>query len=192
MKHFQSEQALLELLNGRGLLLTETVDSVRALRYLKLDGYYRLSGYFWLFYDETILPEHIFIKGTTWDDILHIYHADKDLKRLLLNALTEIEISMKSILVNTVCETIRCKLTIFLLLVYPFHPLSIQRFTLDDPHWCWNENYFKKNTFRHIEPKLCKACNLSEPNKSPDFLRSFLQNNPKQKPYVWIVMQEVY
>jgi len=100
MKPFQSEQALLELLNNRGLLLTEKVDSVRALRYLKLDGYYRLSGYFWLFYDETILPEHCFIKGTTWDDILHVYNADKDLKRLLLNALTEIEISMKSILVN--------------------------------------------------------------------------------------------
>ena len=125
MKPSQSEHELLELLNSRGLLLTKTVDSVRALRYLKLDGYYRLSGYFWLFYDKSRLPEHHFKIGTTWDEVIHLYHADKDLRRLLLDALAEVEISIKSILTNSVCDTIK---------------LKTQE---DDPYWCWNKVYFK-------------------------------------------------
>lgn len=179
MKPSQSEHELLELLNSRGLLLTKTVDSVRALRYLKLDGYYRLSGYFWLFYDKSRLPEHHFKIGTTWDEVIHLYHADKDLRRLLLDALAEVEISIKSILTNSVCDTIK---------------LKTQE---DDPYWCWNKVYFKTDflmpkptrnvsgfdDFQQILKSSCKS------SKAPSFLSKFRKANPSQMPYIWMMMQ---
>ncbi|MCS6267438.1 MAG: Abi family protein [Vampirovibrio sp.] len=179
MKPSQSTSELLTQLLDRGLLLTDTVNTDRALRYLRLDGYYRLSGYFWFFYDETKLPEHQFKKDTTWDDVLHIYHADKDLRYLLTQALAEIEISMKAILVDTVCERLK---------------KGFQE--TDDPSWCWNPTYYQRS-FQDSKDskdsgftKLRQKLERNRDNKHSElFLKKFVENNPNQNPYTWMMMQ---
>ncbi len=175
LKPSLSHQELLEKLTTRGLTLTETCDEQRALRYLKLDGYYRLSGYFWGFYDKNsaVQPLHSFETDTTWDEILHLYHADKDLRTLLTKALAEIELSIKAILVDLVCEKIK------------------KNTGKDHPCWCWEKQHFTTKFINSgkwdiLIQKLEKPISHADP---ASYLKNYKNDYPQRKPYVWMMVQ---
>jgi len=66
-----------------------------ALRWLKQIGYYRLSAYFIPFKDAATGN---FRPGTTFDQIVDLYKFDSDLRRLVLEALDTIEISVRAVI----------------------------------------------------------------------------------------------
>lgn len=176
MKPSLSHAELLEQLTNRGLALTHTCNKERALRYLKLDGYYRLSGYFWEFYDNTAFTtgnSHTFETGTTWDDVLHLYHTDKDLRYLLSQVLAEIEISIKAVLTDTVCSRLKKGLH-----------------QVDAPDWCWHSSYYQPSFQYSGFTKLRQKLERNRDDKhSGFFLRKFIKANPNQNPYTWMMMQ---
>ncbi|OSI35510.1 Abi family protein [Neisseria dumasiana] len=88
-----SEQV--ELLKTRGLVID---DEERAERYLRLIGYYRLSGYFHVFRQwdsqEQILLD-TFQPDSHFEDVLSLYLFDKKLRLLALDALERIEMAVR-------------------------------------------------------------------------------------------------
>jgi abortive infection bacteriophage resistance protein len=86
------------ILRQRGLIIK---DPPAAEHYLKHVGYYRLAGYWQIFQNEPI--HHIFIPGTTIEEIIELYNFDRELRLLLLDAIEFIEVSFRSVLVNEMC-----------------------------------------------------------------------------------------
>ncbi|WP_462325580.1 Abi family protein [Desulfoplanes sp.] len=76
-------------------------DAERARRYLTNIGYYRLKAYAIPFY---ILGTKSFHSHVCFDDILRLYIFDRKLRSLLLDALDRIEIAVRSVISNTMCE----------------------------------------------------------------------------------------
>ena len=81
-----------DLLIRRGL---DCPDRGRSLLCLKQIGYYRLSAYFIPFKDAA---SGNFRPGTTFEQIIDLYKFDVDLRRLVLEALDAIEISVRAII----------------------------------------------------------------------------------------------
>lgn len=78
----------LELLRGRGLLVT---DEARARHWLRNVSYYRLSAY--------CLPfkqGEQFRVGTSFDDVAGLYIFDRKLRLLVLDAIERIEVSLRT------------------------------------------------------------------------------------------------
>ena len=63
-------------------------------------GYYRLSAYFSPFQE----PKGQFIKGASFDDILDLYIFDRKLRLHVLDALERIEVAVRSVISNSLCE----------------------------------------------------------------------------------------
>lgn len=72
-----------------------------AEHYLKHIGYYRLAGYWQIVQHDSI--KHVFIPGTTMEQIIELYHFDRELRSLLIDAIEFIEVSFRSVLVNEMC-----------------------------------------------------------------------------------------
>jgi len=81
-----------DLLIRRGL---DCPDRGRSLLCLKQIGYYRLSAYFIPFKDAATSN---FRPGTTFEQIIDLYQFDVDLRRLVLEALDAIEISVRAVI----------------------------------------------------------------------------------------------
>lgn len=90
----------LTILRKRGLVIPH---ESRARDYLANISYFRLSAYTRPFY----LPghsEHIFLEGVTFEDILHLYVFDRELRLLLLDAIERLEVALRAQLTNTLGE----------------------------------------------------------------------------------------
>lgn len=93
---FDLEQSIKQIIN-HGIVMN-TSDKIRAKRYLRTIGYYRLSGYFPPFYT----PEtSTFIAQTTFDDILNLYIFDRKLRLLVMDAMERIEVAVRTIISDT-------------------------------------------------------------------------------------------
>jgi abortive infection bacteriophage resistance protein len=83
------------LLKNRGLKIP---DEARAIRHLQNISYYRLSGYMYPFLADT--KQHLYKKGTTFEDILDLYRFDRKLRLLMFSAIEKIEIALRSQITN--------------------------------------------------------------------------------------------
>ncbi len=88
---------LIALLEKRNLIIADK-DSTR--HYLEHIGYYRLSAYMKPL-QEPDNPDHPFIEGTTFEQLIYFYDFDRSLRLLTMNALEKIEVSFKSVISNT-------------------------------------------------------------------------------------------
>jgi abortive infection bacteriophage resistance protein len=84
----------------RGL---EIPDPERAKRYLRHVGYYRLSPYAIPFQGGR--PDHVFARGTTFDDLLGLYAFDRALRLLVLDALERVEVAVRAALTDHMSTT---------------------------------------------------------------------------------------
>lgn len=88
-------------MRDRGLLIA---DEAKVIHYLKHIGYYRLSIYMLPFQRaDKSDRHHNFASGTKFEDILHVYDFDRKLRLLVIDALERIEISIKSVMIDTMC-----------------------------------------------------------------------------------------
>ncbi len=90
----------LEILRGRGL---DIPDEARARHYLANISYFRLSAYTRPFYRPNH-PDHIFREGVRFEDVLHLYVFDRELRLLLLDAIERLEVALRAQLTNTLGE----------------------------------------------------------------------------------------
>ncbi len=90
----------LHVLEKRGLRISEPD---RALHYLSNVSYYRWSAYTKPFYGFES-ADHVFLKGTDFEDVIALYIFDRELRLLLLDAIERIEISLRAQLANTLAE----------------------------------------------------------------------------------------
>lgn len=84
---------LVDLLKQRGMLVD---NADRAIRYLDNVGYYRLSAYFYPFYET---KDH-FQRGVAFNQVLSLYIFDRKLRLLTLDALQRIEIAIRTAISN--------------------------------------------------------------------------------------------
>lgn len=87
-------------LQQRGLAIP---DEGRARHYLGNISYYRLSAYTRPFYRPG-QADHVFLDGTSFDDVLHLYVFDRELRLLLLDAIERLEVALRAQLTNTLAE----------------------------------------------------------------------------------------
>lgn len=80
-----------EILLERGLFIA---DPDRAQKYLKTIGYFRLTGY--MFHLQSQDGNHQFIKDTTFEDIIRLYHFDKKLRSVVSAYIEQIEICLRA------------------------------------------------------------------------------------------------
>ena len=90
----------LGLLRQRGLVIP---DEARTRHYLASISYYRLSAYTRPFYVPR-QPDHSFLPGTTFDQVLALYIFDRELRLLLLDAIERIEVALRAQMTNTLAE----------------------------------------------------------------------------------------
>lgn len=91
---------LLAHLQARGLLCPDPVAALHLLEYV---GYYRLLVYMRSFQrpdPQTGTP--MFIPGTTFEDVLHLYSFDRELRLLCLDAIERIEVALRAAIVSQV------------------------------------------------------------------------------------------
>ena len=79
----------IELLKSRGLIINDTQYAILKLKHI---SYFRLSAYFLPFYSE----ENTFKTGTTFEQIIEVYHFDKELRILTFSAIEKIEIFLRT------------------------------------------------------------------------------------------------
>lgn len=90
-----TESQLVDRLHERGL---EIQNRERAERYLRHIGYYRLSPYSLPFQDRE--AEHRFRPDTSFDDVLHLYVFDRELRLLVVDAIERIEVAVRAAISN--------------------------------------------------------------------------------------------
>lgn len=94
MKKALSLQAQIKRLEERGIIVQ---DEEKAKEILFDIGYYRLGFYTFPFektYPRLSNRTHEFREGTLFESIVQLYYFDYDLRKLLLSALTRIEVNM--------------------------------------------------------------------------------------------------
>jgi abortive infection bacteriophage resistance protein len=82
-------QQQIELLKERKLIVSDEVYTIQKLQHI---SYYRLSAYF-LPYQSS---KNTFDTDTTFEQIVELYHFDKDLRILTFNAIEKIEIFLRT------------------------------------------------------------------------------------------------
>ena len=79
----------------RGLVVP---DQVKAIHYLDVISYYRLSAYTLPFQNGN--PDHVFRANVGFDDVLNLYVFDRELRLLLLDAIERIEVALRASMTN--------------------------------------------------------------------------------------------
>lgn len=87
-KPFKTLDEQLAILKARGL---KCEDDKAVLSALAEENYYRISGYML-----TFKKNDDFLKGTTFSNILDVYHFDRELRLFLLGELEKVEISLRT------------------------------------------------------------------------------------------------
>lgn len=93
-KNFLSVTQLLKKLSDAGMTIPSQDEAMVALETI---GYYRLKGYSFHQIDPSTKK---YIAGTNFSDILKLYHFDFKLSHLLFSYLSQIEVALRSRLVN--------------------------------------------------------------------------------------------
>ncbi|MFA7274560.1 MAG: Abi family protein [Crocinitomicaceae bacterium] len=96
-KPSRTPNQLIAKLKERGLTINDELEATIAIRTY---GYFRLSGYF----GPLQSSKDTFYPGTTFKDILRLYHFDRKLRRITSQALKSIEVSIKSHLTNIMSD----------------------------------------------------------------------------------------
>lgn len=96
MKPITTYEQQIEILTKRGLVFN---DKDRLRHYLQHIGYYRLSGYFKYFQDDS----NQFTGKVDFETVLKTYVFDRKLRMLLLDALERIEVSFKAQICDQMC-----------------------------------------------------------------------------------------
>jgi abortive infection bacteriophage resistance protein len=86
------------LLQERGLTITDAAAAAHCLKHI---SYYRLAGYWQIYQYDRI--KHLFIPGTTFEQVLTLYGFDRELRLLLIDAIERIEVSFRAVLVDEMC-----------------------------------------------------------------------------------------
>ena len=84
-------------LKERGLYISDEYD---LRRWLNTVGYYRLSGYWWMYeehYPNCAPRTHTFVEGTTWTQVKQTYIFDQKFRRLISIGIEKIEIAVKAL-----------------------------------------------------------------------------------------------
>lgn len=85
------------LLESRGLIIR---DKELARRKLKHISYYRLSAYFLPFQKE----KDVFVDDTRFEEILRVYYFDKELRKIIFNAIETIEVNIRANIAYSLSE----------------------------------------------------------------------------------------
>ena len=93
-KNFLSVTQLIQKLKDAGMVIDANDTAEMALTTI---GYYRLKGYSFHLMDPATKK---YIKGTTLSDVIKLYHFDAELSHLLFRYLSQIEVALRSRLVN--------------------------------------------------------------------------------------------
>ncbi len=101
-KPFLTFEQLIELLKSRGMVID---DEKQAINELSTIGYYRLSAYSYPFRKiENNLRLDDFESGTNWQKVIDMYHFDKELRLLVMDAIEWIEIILRTQIVHFFSE----------------------------------------------------------------------------------------
>jgi abortive infection bacteriophage resistance protein len=90
---FTIEQHIMQL-KERGLTIT---DDQLAAHYLSHVSYYRLAGYWWPMQADK--EQHLFKPNSKFEDVIHLYNFDRELRILIFDAIEKIEISIRTKLI---------------------------------------------------------------------------------------------
>lgn len=91
---FKSVTQLIQKLIDSGRTIPSQDEAKMALTTI---GYYRLKGYSFQLIDSTTKK---YTAGTNFSDVLKLYHFDSELSHLMFNYLSQIEVTLKTRLVN--------------------------------------------------------------------------------------------
>lgn len=94
-----SFQEQIDLLKSRNLTILNNDFALNKLKHL---NYYRLSAYFYPFYQE----KNLFQDGICFEDIIQLYYFDKELRSIVLYALEKIEIFIRTQIAYTISKKI--------------------------------------------------------------------------------------
>ena len=86
----------IEQLKSRGMIINDESD---IHRWLSTVGYYRLSGYWWMYeerYPSCTPRNHKFKKDTSWEQVKHTYIFDQKFRRLISTGIEKIEVAVKA------------------------------------------------------------------------------------------------
>jgi len=145
----------INLLGQRGL---QVLDVSKATETLSNIGYYRLKIYSYPFQDNAH-SNFTFVQGTTFDQVLDLYHFDKSLRILVFQAMQEIEVAIRIQMVN--------------------------HFALaHGSHWCQDPNLYQNSRhFNRDMNSLNKEVNRSSERFIRDYKHTYTQ--PAEPP-VWM------
>lgn len=93
-KNFLSTRQLIQKLKDAGMTIDSDDEAITALTTI---GYYRLKGYSFHLIDPATKK---YFPGTNLTDILKLYHFDSELSHLVFSYLSQIEVALRSRLVN--------------------------------------------------------------------------------------------
>ena len=93
-KKFLSITQMIQKLENAGMIINSSDEAENALTTI---GYYRLKGYCFHLIDPVTQK---YMAGTNFSDILKLYYFDSELSHLVFNYLSQIEVALKSRLVN--------------------------------------------------------------------------------------------
>ncbi|RBO91421.1 Abi family protein [Nocardia puris] len=96
-KPFKTLAEQVELLSDRGMDIPDRRSAIDTLRRI---GYYRLSGYWYIFRAPSAdsaqtEPGDLFLPGTTFDRVLALYEFDRRLRLHVLDALERVEVALR-------------------------------------------------------------------------------------------------
>jgi len=92
-KTFTIEEHIAQL-KERGLVIA---DHALAIHYLSHVSYYRLAGYWWPM--QLDKEQHIFKPNSKFEDVIHLYNFDRELRILIFDTIEKIEISLRTKLI---------------------------------------------------------------------------------------------
>lgn len=92
-KHWLSYEEQVELLQDRGLTIT---DSTSAIEFLSRANYYRLSGYFRYWQLDPAAGNNHFIEGSSFGTIQHLYESEQQLVAVCGEVLHPIEVLLRT------------------------------------------------------------------------------------------------
>ena len=72
-------------------------DDQLAAHYLSHVSYYRLAGYWWPMQADK--EQHLFKPNSKFEDVIHLYNFDRELRILIFDAIEKIEISLRTKLI---------------------------------------------------------------------------------------------
>ncbi len=133
-----------DLLASRGLIIA---DRNFAHHHLQFINYYRLSGYTISFEEAGDgSRSHQFKLGTTLENVLNLYHFDRQLRILVMSAIERIEVAM------------RTQICLHMAVAY------------QDSHWHLNAGLFKDG-FDHVE--FVRKCRIEQQSSKEHFVRHY-------------------